>query len=82
MKKGMTLEQWVEAKVPVDPLPGLIDDFLRAADESDTLFKPIDPLVMGFGTQCTNPQRAMELGRYRQQRMGEILRLLVQQDRS
>ena len=78
MKKGMTLEQWVESKLPVDRLPGLIDDFLRAADESDTLFKPIDPLVMGFGTQCTNPQRAMELGRYRQQRMGEILRLIGQ----
>src|SRR6266851_5551717 len=38
MKKGMTLEQWVESKLPVDPLPGLIDDFLRAAGESDTLF--------------------------------------------
>jgi hypothetical protein len=121
MKKGMALEQWIELRLPVDPLPKLIDDYLlrlrhkpnedpeyavvsgktaspsisqtlrhywvsvicdavvlRATDESGTLLKPVDPLIMGYGAQCTNPHRAMELRRNGQHKMAEILKLLGQ----
>lgn len=56
-KKGMTLEQWIESRIPVDPISGLIDSFLRDGDEHDTLW-----ITAPEGSRCSNPRRVAELG--------------------
>jgi hypothetical protein len=71
INKGMTLEQWVQSKIPVDPLPNLIDAFLCDADERDTLFTPT-----AKGAECSNPHRVRELDRSKMQKLREILTLL------
>ena len=71
VNKGMTLEHWVLSKTPVDPLPDLIDAFLRDADERDTLFTPTEK-----GAECSNPRRLTELDRSRKQKLRAILTLL------
>ena len=37
IKNGMTLEQWVGSRLPVDPLPNVIDECNRIWDERETL---------------------------------------------
>lgn len=71
--KGMTLEQWVKSKIPVDCLPNLIDAFLRDADERDTLFTPT-----AKGAVCNNPDRLTELDRSKTRKLHTILTLLRQ----
>jgi hypothetical protein len=55
-KKSMTLEQWVQSKLAIDPLPDLLNSFLRDANEHDTLFVPGPN-----GMECSNPRRLFEL---------------------
>ena len=73
IKKCMTLEQWVESRFPIDPLPDLIDAFIRLADERESLW---EPLGTGIGTRCINPHRAMELAQNLQHKLREIQKLL------
>ena len=74
-RKGLTLEQWIESRLPVDPLPDLIDAFIRDADEREKLWVP---LASGIGTRCSNPERANELARSQQHHLREIQRLMAQ----
>jgi hypothetical protein len=74
-RKGMTLTQWIESRLPIDPLPDLIDGFIRDADEHESLMIPV-----GVGQlRCTNIYRARELARDKQQKLGEIQRLVGEQ---
>src|SRR5207237_3460848 len=58
MQKGMSLEQWVESRLPVDPLSALIDAYIRICDEMDTLMVP----DRSYGCcRCTNSSRYIEL---------------------
>jgi hypothetical protein len=59
IKNGMTLEQWVGSRLPVDPLPNLIDECNRIWDERETL------AVLSRvheGIIITDPDRYEELG--------------------
>jgi hypothetical protein len=78
-KKGLSLEQWVETKIPVDPLPDLVDAFVRDSNERDTLYVPSPN---GYGRDCTNPHRVIEIDRRRfetQKRIQALYRLPKQQ---
>jgi hypothetical protein len=59
------------AKAGIDPLPDLIDAFIRAADEQESLMIPV---AIGI-TRCTNTRRAMDLDRIKQHYLSEIRRL-------
>jgi hypothetical protein len=72
-RKGMTLEQWVAARLPVDPISGLIEGFIHAADEREKLWVPTPS---GVGTRCTDPHRSNELIRKQQHYLREIERLV------
>jgi len=72
-RKGMTLEQWVESRFSIDPLPDLIDAFIRIADERESLLKPN---ASGVGMHYSNPGRAMELARNAQLKLREIQKLI------
>lgn len=54
VRKGSTLKQWIASRLPVDPLPKLIDEFIRAADEREKLWVPS---ASGVGTRCIDPYR-------------------------
>ena len=54
IKKGMGFEQWVESRLPVDPLPDLIDEFNRICDEEETL---VVPNCSVNGSMITDPYR-------------------------
>jgi len=72
-QKGVTLEQWIEARIPIDPLSDHIEAFFRDADERDGLWE-FNPT--GIGTRCTNPQRVSELARNQQRHLIEIGKLI------
>jgi hypothetical protein len=71
--KNMTLDQWVESRVAVDPLPDLIDGFIRDADAMESLYK-FHP--SGVGTYCCNTSRLEQLARNKQQKLREIEKLI------
>ena len=72
-RKSLGLEQWIESRIPGDPLPGLIDAFIRDADERETLWVPN---ASGIGTRCINPRQSNELIRRQQHNLREIEKLL------
>jgi hypothetical protein len=73
-RKGLTLEEWVESRLPVDPLPNLIDAFIRDADEREKLWVPT---ASGVGTRCIDPHRSNELIRKQQHYLREIEHLMA-----
>jgi hypothetical protein len=70
-KKGLTLEQRIEASMPDDPIASLIDSFLRDADEHDTLW-----VTTPEGARCSNPRRVRELANSKGQKFRQIQVLL------
>jgi len=72
-RKGVTLEQWMEARIPIDPLPDLIDGFIRNADEQESLWE-FNPT--GIGTRCTNTRRLMQLTHNQQLNLSKIRKLI------
>lgn len=71
-RKGLTLEQCMEARVPIDPLPDLIDAFIRDAGERESLLKLVSTGIV----QNTNPQRVSELARNQQRYLSNIRKLI------
>jgi hypothetical protein len=51
-KAGLTMDQWLLRKRPFDPMPKLIDDFIRTCDEHDRL---VDAMP-GFGFLTPTPE--------------------------
>jgi hypothetical protein len=71
-RKGLTLEQWIEARILIDPLPDLIDAFIRDTDERESLLKLVST---GF-VRNTHPQRVKELARNDQRNLSNIRKLI------
>jgi hypothetical protein len=71
-RKGVTLEQWMEARIPIDPLPDLIDAFIRDAAERESLLKLVSTGIV----RNTNPQRVNELARNQRRNLGKIGKLI------
>jgi hypothetical protein len=73
-KKHMTLEQWIGSRLPTDPLPGLVDRYLRALRERDALLIPIKPT--GLGCAEADLPRIAELNEVQKQTKAEILKIV------
>jgi hypothetical protein len=71
-RKGVTLEHWIEARIPIDPLLDHIDAFIRDADERESLLK----LVATGIVRNTDPQRVKELARNQRRNLSEIRKLI------
>ena len=71
-RKGVTLEQWMEDRIPIDPLADLIDAFIRDADERESLLKLVSTGIM----RNTNPQRVNELTRNQRLKLSKIGKLI------
>jgi hypothetical protein len=72
--KGLTLEQWIESRLPIDPLPDLIDTFIRDADERESLIIPVSAGLV----KTTNQPRLNELILKQRRTLAKIHDLLRQ----
>ena len=71
-RKGVTLEQWMEARIPIDPLLDHIDAFIRDADERESLLKLVSTGIV----RNTNPQRVNELACNQRRNLSKIGKLI------
>lgn len=70
-KNGMSLDDWLSAKEPVDPLPELIDAYLADAEAADAL-----KIAHSDRTEITHPARFAAISRRMSNRMKRLEQLV------